>query len=270
MRQLYILLILGLFIGCESNQKEMTKILFLHHSTGNAIWRGNANKYLYKLTKTGDVQRFFNKYNRKHNTHYEITKREFPQRAPYGWNNYPFDYYNIWVKNAGVNPFMEEPTLEILSGEYDVIVFKHCFPVSNIQDDLDSSSVDADHKSVAVYKLQYNALKDKLHQFPDVKFIVWTGAAQVKSQISEAEAVRAKTFFTWVTDEWDIPGDNIFIWDFYNIQTKGDLYFSDEYAGSINNSHPNGRFAGYAAGLFGKRIVDVIENDGLKTKLTGE
>ena len=32
----------------------------------------------------------------------------FPKPNPYGWNNYPYDYYNIWVKNAGEELYMEE------------------------------------------------------------------------------------------------------------------------------------------------------------------
>ena len=50
---------------------------------------------------------------------YFIEEKIFPKAEPYGWNNYPYDYYNIWVKNAGEQPFMEEPTLEILTKEYD-------------------------------------------------------------------------------------------------------------------------------------------------------
>jgi len=49
---------------------------------------------------------------------------------------------------------------------------------------------------------------------------LFTGAAQVKSQISEDEAKRAKEFFEWAVKEWDLPNDNIYIWDFYNLQTE--------------------------------------------------
>ncbi len=41
----------------------------------------------------------------------------FPKSKPYGWNNYPYDYYNIWVNNAGPKPFMKEPTLRNAFGE---------------------------------------------------------------------------------------------------------------------------------------------------------
>jgi hypothetical protein len=247
----------------------MKKILFLHHSTGELIWRGKTNKYIYKFTTLGDIQKLFSRYNKDHSKDYSITEQSFPKRSPYGWKNYPYDYYNIWVKNAGDKSFKEEPTLEILTREYDVIILKHCFPVCNIQADKDSS-VGSDYKSISNFKLQYKALKDKMHQFPETKFIVWTGAAQLKSEVTEEEAKRAREFFSWVCNEWDTPGDNIFIWDFYNLQTEGNLYFSKKYSAGFGDSHPNSKFSGYAARLFFNRIIDVLETDGLKTTLKGE
>jgi len=269
MRTLCFLIVILFFCSCGSKNESMKKIVFLHHSTGQTIWRGNVNRYLYKITQKGTLQKLFDRYNKKHTNGLAITQQFFPKSSPYGWHNYPYDYYNIWVKNAGEMPYMEEPTLEMLTKEYDVIIFKHCFPGSNIQVDTDSSKVDSDYKSIANYKLQYEALKAKMHEFPKAKFILWTGAAQVKSQITEEEAKRAKEFFTWVKNEWDSPGDNIFIWDFYSLQTKGDLYFADEFAVGLNDSHPNKQFAESAAQLLFNRIVDVIENNGLKTNLTG-
>ena len=195
---------------------------------------------------------------------------EFPKEAPYGWNNFPYDYYNIWVKNAGDKPFMEEPTLEMLTKEFQIVIFKHCFPVSNIQEDLDSADINSDVKTISNYKLQYIALRDKLHEFPDTKFILFTGAAQVKSNISEDEAKRAREFFRWVTDEWDLPDDNIYLWDLYKLETEGDLYLKEKYSLNPNNSHPNKDFAGKVVILLFNRILDVIENNGTRTHLTGE
>ena len=73
-----------------------------------------------------------------------------------------------------------------------------------------------------------------------------------------------------MTDEWDLPGDNIHLWDLYTLETEGGLYFKDDYAVSQNDSHPNVEFAGTAVQLLFNRIVDIIENNGNGTKLTGE
>ena len=157
---------------------------------------------------------------------------------------------------------MEEPTLEMLSKKYDVIVFKHCYPVSGILPDTGSPDVSSSEKRLENYRLQYEALAAKMRSLPDTKFIVWTGAAQVRSATDEEQARRAREFFEWVTHEWDRPGDNIFVWDFYGLETEGGLYLRDEYAKSATNSHPNEAFARRAAPLLGQRIVDVIEGRG--------
>ncbi len=249
-----------LLLSCESDYNEMKKIIFLHHSTGYNIWLGKTNRYIYKLTGNGDVTKYFNKYNRKHKTDYKITSLNFPKKISYGWKNYPFDYYNIWVKNAGSKLFMEEPTLEILTREYDVIIFKHCYPGSNIQEDSGLADINSERKSLENYKLQYTALKQKMHEFPANKFIVWTPAVNTKNRMTKDEAERTRAFYNWILNEWDEKGDNIYIWDFYRYETDGSLYLLDNNALNPDNSHPNSDFSGRVAPLFAKYIIDVIES----------
>jgi hypothetical protein len=266
-------------------QKKETSdmnIIYLHHSTGGIIWQGSnisiftkaASKISPRLanivSKKAKLPLLFDKYNEENNKNYLIKEQIFPKESPYGWHNFPYDYYNIWVKNAGDKPYMEEPTLELLTKQYQVIIFKHCFPVSNIKPDIDSADINSDYKSLSNYKLQYLALRDKLHEFPYTKFVLFTGAAQVKSNISEDDAFRAKEFFEWVKNEWDLPGDNIFLWDLYSLETEGGIYFKEDYTVATNNSHPNGEFADKVVQLLFNRIIDVIDNNGAGTKLNGE
>ena len=215
MKRIIIILLSLLLVECAPNKKSMEKIVFLHHSTGYNIWLGGTNKYLYKIFGKADVKNQFAKYNRANKTAYQITQQFFPKSVPYGWNNYPFDYYNIWVKNGGDKPYMEEPTLEILTKEFNVIIFKHCFPVSRITEDIYLPDINSSVKSLENYKLQYEALKNKMHLFPENKFIVWTPAVNTKQTMTEDEARRTRMFYEWMMNEWDEKGDNIFIWDFY-------------------------------------------------------
>ncbi len=249
----------------SSSNPESVNILFLHHSTGGVIYRGEASG-----SKKAELPSMFTKYNKDMGSNYKIVPMEFPKANPYGWNNYPFDYYNIWVRNEGSEAYMEEPTLEMLTGKYSIIMFKHCFPASNIQEDSDSADINSEVKTIGNYKLQYEALRAKLNEFKDNKFIIWTGAVQVRSAIAEEEAMRAREFYTWVINDWDHPDDNVYIWDFYNLETEGGLYLKDEYAVSSNDSHPNREFAGKTVPLLFNRIIDVIENDGKRTSLTGQ
>ena len=116
-----------LLTSCKKEEESDTNILFLHHSTGAVIWNGGPasiwkkalgkiNKNLAdKLSRKAQLPLLFTKYNKENNKAYGIKEMEFPKASPYGWNNNPFDYYNIWVKNAGIKPYIEEPTLEILT-----------------------------------------------------------------------------------------------------------------------------------------------------------
>ena len=228
-------------------------ILFLHHSTGKAIWNGGVSKY-------------FINYNKEYNKSYQIIEQEFPKSG----GNYPYDYWNIWVNHHGKQPYKKDPTLELITEKYDVIIWKHCYPVGDIKEDLNKPDIGSNIKMIETYKLQYEALKKKMLEFPTNKFLVWTGAQRVRNTTNEEEAKRSKYFFDWVRNEWDEPGDNIFIWDFYKLETEGGLYFKDEYAKDSANSHPNESFSQRVSQYFCQRIIDVIEGRGDSSQLTGE
>ena len=68
-----------------------------------------------------------------------------------------------------------------------------------------------------------------MRSFPDTTFIVWTGAALTEATTTPDEAQRTREFFDWVKAEWDEPGDNIFLWDFYELETEGGPYMKPEY-----------------------------------------
>lgn len=262
------------FSACHQHSSKQamspaTKILFLHHSTGKVILRAGESKILDKLGVPVGVPRMIARYNREHQTNYVFSEQYFPKEVPYGWKNYPYDYYNIWIKNAGNEPFMEEPTLEMLTREYNVIVFKHCFPVSRIEPGTEPDSLDPEKKTIGNYKQQYAELKTKLRQFPQTRFLIWTGAANVESKTTPEQAAAAREFFSWVIREWDEPGDNIFIWDFWSLETEGGLYLPEKNAQAQNNSHPGTAFAKKAAPLFVNRMVDVIEGRGDSGSVTG-
>jgi hypothetical protein len=250
--------------------ENQTNIVFLHHSTGRFIWNGGLSRIPSKLGFTGDVEKWFEKYRQENKKNYQIDEFFFPKKEPYGRRNYPFDYYNIWVKNAGDQPFKEEPTLEILTKKYDVIIFKHCFPVSSIKEDTIKPDINADINTLTNYKLQYEALKKKMFEFPETKFIVWTPPALLEIHTHKEEAERAKEFSEWMKFVWDEKGDNIFLWDFRELQVEGDLFLKKEYALDVNDSHPNRKFSKTVAPYFCKRIVDVIEGKGDIKSLIGK
>jgi hypothetical protein len=254
------------------------RIVFLHHSTGEEIWKGG-------------LAGWFRSWNAGHATRYEISEQDYPAcagphprlrrmlparvfnllfRNHYPWNNYPYDYWNLWVRHAGPDRDRGELNLDDLAQRYDVIVFKHCFPVSAVQPDDPVPDVASQRGTLATYRLQYDALKERMRQFPKVKFILWTGPPLTQAATRPEEAARAQAFADWVKREWDQPGDNIFLWDFRQLATGGGLYLQPATATSLTDSHPSRPFAARVAPLLGRRIVDVIEGRGDGAGLTGE
>jgi MYXO-CTERM domain-containing protein len=217
--------------------------ILLHHSTGGNVWDGGVVDNL-------------NAYNAANGTNYQASEEWYPA----GGDNYPYDYWNAWVNHNGLDTY---------TSRYDVVMFKHCFPVSGISADTGYASVSSSAKTLENYYLQYTALKTELLSHPDTKFIVWTGAALTEQATTAESALRAQTFFNWVKNTWDTPGDNIYVWDFYGLQTEGGLYFKDAYAVNLYDSHPNAAFSAYAAEKLSNRMINVIQDRGDSTDLMG-
>ncbi len=231
------------------------RILFLHHSTGGNVWNGG-------------LEAWFQGYNQAHGTDYRIRERAYPD-SPYPWANYPYDYWNLWVHHTGDDLAQGQDTLERLVAGADLVVFKHCFPVSDVVADSGRPDPASAVQSQENYRAQYAALKAKLRQFPSKTFVVWTGAALVQAATTAPKAQRARDFFAWVKSTWDEPGDNIFLWDFHELQTEGALYFKDGYAAGGGDSHPNPAFCTRVAPFLGRRLVNVIEGRGDSSRIDG-
>ena len=245
--------------AAQAPMKGPVRIVFLHHSTGGKVWEGGVPEALAA-------------YNAAHGTRYQIVPLVYPDTSGgYPWANYPYDYWNLWVQHTGERQAKGEMNLDQLAARYDVIVFKHCFPVSGIGSDSESlpPRVSSEARTAANYRLQYAALKARMRQFPDKRFIVWTGAALTEKETDPKTAQRARQFFDWVKKTWDEPGDNIYVWDFWDLETEGGLFLPARYSSSSSDSHPNPTLSRTAAPLLAQRIVDVIEGRGDTGSLTG-
>jgi len=233
------------------------RVGYLHHSTGGNVWAGGVSEAVAA-------------WNTAHATDYAIGERSYPDTGGgYPWANYPYDYWNLWVAHQGASHDRGELNLDDLAQAYDVIVWKHCFPVSSVEPDDGAPSVSSPTQTIANYRLQYTALKARLHEFPEVRFVLWTGAALTAEQTTPEAAARARDFFAWVRGTWDEPGDNVYLWDFQALETEGGLYLAPAHAEGTD-SHPNASFSAEVAPLVARRIVDVIEGRGDTGSLTGQ
>jgi len=267
--KIFLLGLLVIFsISCKNNMKP-TSVVFLHHSTGGRIWKGNVNKYVYKVTKRSDVEKWIRHLEKKDENPIQISQMTFPKKEPYGWKNYPYDYYNIWVRHAGNESYKSEPTLEMLTKDYKIIIWKHCFPVSDVMADTIDPGIDSEIRTLSNYKLQYDALKEKMHQFPENMFLVWTPAPLVEGKTNEGAAKRIREFYKWIINQWDEKGDNIYLWDYYILATDGGLYLTPDNADGPENSHPNTIFSGKISRYFANRIIHVAYGEADNYPITG-
>jgi hypothetical protein len=238
-------------------------IIFLHHSTGEGVYNGGVG-----------LHQWFADYNTKHSLNYSISELAYPN-TPYNWENYPFDYWNLWVNPGNCdNTKSGIRCLDWFTSNYNVIVFKHCFPGAGISADTGNPDISSSTKSIENYKLQYRALRGLMDSYPNNKFIIWTLAPLHRNATNTESAARARQFVNWVKNEWlneDLKTHpNIFIFDFFDYVAETNPTPSHgkvnclkyEYEGDHNgdDSHPNATANSTIMPLFGQFIVDVIQN----------
>lgn len=243
-------------------------VLFLHHSTGESVWRGG-------------VPQWFEAYNAARGTTYRIVEHAYPH-APYPWRNDPADYCRLWLPEGqpATSAVDGQETLADLTRHFDVIVLKTCFTGSDLLEDdpagnAGSPSLDGDatsmRKTPANYRACLRALRDAFNAYPQTRFVVWTMPPRVAAETSSQAARLAAQVADWMRQDWDIPGDNVYLWDYRALAmegAKGDVP-GPLYAVSGKDSHPSAGFAARVAPLLAQRIVDVIEGRGDTGPRTG-
>jgi hypothetical protein len=237
------------------------KIIFLHHSTGSGVY--------YE----GNVAGWIDNYNIQYSTNYDISERSYPN-TPYPWANYPYDYWNLWLNNACDDGIPDIACLSSLCANYDIIIFKHCYPGAEILSDELSPSISSSTMTLANYKLQYRALRDLMDTYPNNRFIVWTLAPLHRLATDEDCAERARQFVDWVKNKW-LTEDakkhpNIYIFDFFGHVAESDstpengkvncLKYDYEGSHTESDSHPNPLANETVGPIFAQFIVSAIEN----------
>ncbi|MBN1789448.1 MAG: Ig-like domain-containing protein [Bacteroidales bacterium] len=237
------------------------RVIFLHHSVGDNVFFD------------GNVPDWISNYNDVHDKNYVVHERSYPN-DPYPWDNYAYDYWNLWINGACDNDNPDIECMSALTSDYDVIIFKHCYPGAHVLTDGDSPSVSSTRKSLANYKLQYRALRDLMDSYPENKFIVWTLAPLHQLNTTENEAARALEFVNWVKNDWLTEDEkehpNIYIFDFFGLVAENDpeaengmlncLKYEFEISHTDDNNHPNEAANVYVGPIFAQFIVSVIED----------
>lgn len=191
------------------------KLIFIHHSVGeNWLADGNgglgqslgANNYFVSDTYYGwgpdsigdrtdipDWLEWFTGPERETILHALYTERR--------GNAAGYDYYSRSMNDPG--------------GENSIIVFKSCFPNSNLAGKPDDPPGDSPDMTVAGAKYVYNQLLTYFREHPEKLFIAVTPPPEISSQY----ASQAGAFSRWLTTEWlkDYNGSNVGVFDLHAV-----------------------------------------------------
>ena len=214
-----------------------TRILFMHHSTG-------AN-----LIREGGVREGFSALG------YEFWDHGYNEEGlanqagdPTGANfEVPDDNTNPDGWAAVFAQTVTSPPSNALSRllRYDVILFKSCFPSSNITDD----------EMLANYKQYYLSIRAVVDLHPDKLFIAFTPPPLVPNETEPANAERARQWAAYLTSpEYVGQRTNLAVFDFFTLLAGTEGTLRAEYRGDPWDSHPNQR----ANEAVGPVLVDFV------------
>lgn len=225
---------------------DFTNVIFLHHSTG-----GN-------LIEQGGVREAFAAAG------YDFWDHGYNDQGLIQPNGMTAGYsYNIPDDNTDPDGLADifsqrlySKPLNAFSGlmQHEVIIFKSCFPVSNITSDA----------QLEQYKVYYLQMRDVMNQHPDRIFIIVTPPPLNPAATDAEVAARARAFAEWLNSEFLVGHSNVFTFDFFGLLAEGDANSPEynmlraEYREEMD-SHPN-EVANQTLGpLFAEFIVRAVQ-----------
>jgi hypothetical protein len=239
-----------------SARGDFSNVIFLHHSTGhNLIHQGQVRE---RLTEAG-YEFWDHDYNRPGLTRPDGTSAGYSYSIPNDntdpdglariFSQHPYS----WPRNA-------------FSGlmQHEVIVFKSCFPVSDI----------TSQAKLEQYKRYYLDIRDVVDQHPDRIFIVLSPPPLVPEHTTPEIAARARAFANWLKSDEYLDGHaNLLTFDFFELLAGDDASAPDynmlrsEYRrGHEGDSHPNP----LANETIGPQFAEFIDNAVQSYRASGE
>ena len=199
------------------------RVIFLHHSCGaNLIEQGDVRA---RLTALG----------------YEFDDHGYNGDglvlADGTWTGRNFDVPDDNTNPDGYAAIFAQPlhdppdnTFSYLM-QYDIIVFKSCFPVSNIESD----------EQLAEYKGYYLSIRERMDQYPNKVFIIVTQPPEIPADTSPQAAARARAFTNWLaSDEYLSGHPNVFTFNFFHLLADPATHMlRSEYRTDPSDAHPN-------------------------------
>ncbi len=231
-------LVLAGWGGATAQEEEPISIIFMHHSTGaNLIAQGSVREGFTEL----GYAFWDHGYNDEGLVDPEGNWLGVNWDVPDD-NTDPDGWYNVF------NQPVTDPPANTFSHmlQHDVIIFKSCFPSSDIQSE----------EQFRDYQRYFLSIRDAIDQHPDKLFIPFTTPPLVPNSTSPEAATRARQWAEYLTSDEYLEGHpNIFVFDIFTLLADEDGYLREEYRPDEWDSHPN-EFANQTAGPVLVAFVD--------------
>ncbi len=204
-------------------QGEPVRIIFMHHSTGQG------------LVDQGGVRAAFAGLGYEFWDHgYNGDGLTGPDGVPLGINwDVPGDNTDPDGWYAIFNQDVTDPPSNTFSHmlEYDVIIFKSCFPNADIQSE----------DQFETYRSYALSIRDVIDQHPDRLFIALTIPPLVPDSTAPEAAARARRWAEYLTSADYLDGHpNLAVFDFFNLLADESGFLRAAYRGEDpTDSHPN-------------------------------
>jgi|GEM_PF-1938660 len=257
-----VALIPGVIFGADTTPPASpVKLVFIHHSTGGH-WLADPNDYIYG--GLGTALKNNNYYVSA--TNYEWGPNGIGSRTDIpNWTEWFTGENSSTIMNAVYSETAQNigdfgawsrlPTAP--GGENTIVMFKSCFPNSNLYGNPDdpAASEPNDSYSVSNAKAVYNKILTYFQTRQDKLFIVITAPPQTENEspddpdLSKARrAANARAFNNWLMNNWlsAYPYKNVAVFDYFNVMTHPDNHHRIS-SGTVEHvtSSNSGNFAYY-------------------------
>ena len=222
--------------------KKLTMV-WHHHSTGDSLLAGG----LLDALRANNVAFYDINYEEAKVDGYVIGDHTDPPDFPKNFNTPKFfDTIKGWE-------------LKQEQKVHDIVMFKSCFPASNIKSD----------KMLEDYKAWYTSLLPTFKANPEILFIGMSTPPLVKGHTTPEQARRARQWAKWITTEYATDLKNVQIFDLFNalavLEGKPDANtLVPQFAQGKTDSHPNAAGAKAVTRMFIPWFNRILRTAGLE------
>ena len=192
---------------------EPVKLIFIHHSTGeNWLADGYGNLGI----TLGENNYFVSDTNYGWGPNGIGDATDIPNWIDWFASEETPTYMNALFNENGQHSSYTR-ALSDPGGENEIIMFKSCFPNSDLYGNPNDPPGDYEDMTVAGAKYVYNTILEYFATRPDKLFIAITAPPLS----DDTNAANARAFNNWLVNDWlaDYEGTNVAVFDFYDVLT---------------------------------------------------